>query len=118
MAQTEISAQGAPGFWSTTGLALTFTAADVANGNKTAGTNDLVIVAKNTGASPHTVTITSVALDDYSRTGDVAAQSLAASEIRIFRLTKNGWADSNGDFLYAADHAEIEFAAVDLKQAT
>jgi len=111
---TNINKQTAPGFWSTTGLAVTMTVADVGAGNETAAVNDVLLIARNSHATnPFTVTITSAA-DQYGRLGNVAAQSLVAGEIRIFRLTMHGWADVNGKYLFSANNAAILFGVVQL----
>lgn len=111
---TNINKQTGPGFWSTTGLAVTETAADTGAGNETAGVNDVLLIAHNThGSTTYTVTITSVA-DQFGRTGNVAAVNLVAGEIRIFRLTMHGWADSNGKFNFSANNAAIKFGLVTL----
>lgn len=110
---TNINKQTAPGFWSTTGLAVTMTAADVGAGNETAAVNDMLLVVHNTGASQRTYTITSAA-DQYGRTGNVAAQTIDAGVIRVHRLTMHGWADSNAKYNFSANHAEVKFGLVTL----
>lgn len=112
------AAQAAPSKYSQTGLVVTTTAADVTNGNKISNaTKDMLVVAHNAGASSRTVTIVSEPLDDTGRTGDVTAASVAAGAIRLFRLTKQGWADSTtNEILLSANHADVKFGVVDLTQ--
>ncbi len=112
MAATTLTKTVAPGQWSLTGTALTMEVADVANGNDFAQDRDVLVIAHNTGGSAYTVTITSTADPKYGRTGDVNAQSLAAGEIRIFRLTGSGWADSNGKINLGASNAAVKFGVV------
>lgn len=111
---TNINKQTAPGFWSTAGLLLTETAADVGSGNETAGVNDVLLIAHNThGSTTYTVTITSAA-DQYGRTGNVQAVNVAAGAIHVFRLTMHGWADSNGKFNFSANNAAVKFGLITL----
>ena len=112
MAATTLTKTVAPGKWSLTGQAVTMEAADTANDNDFAQDRDVLIVAHNTGGSAYTVTITSVADPKYGRTGDVNAQSLAAGEIRIFRLTGLGWADSNGKINLSASNVAVKFGVI------
>jgi hypothetical protein len=114
MATTAVTLSTIPDnfIYSTTGLEVTFTAADVANGNHVNSTKPVAILANNTGGSAYTVTITSVASSTNGRTGDVSAQSLAAGEIRLFWLTSDGWLDSSSStYLISANNAAVEFAA-------
>lgn len=113
--QTEASADQFP--WSTSGLALNWTAADAANGNETTSCGEMLLIARNTGAGARTVTIES-SPDNYGREGDVAAQSIAAGATRIFRLVKYGWEQDDagtGKFWFNGEHAEVLFALVQLR---
>lgn len=112
MAATTLTKTVSPGKYSQTGTAVTMAGADVGNGNDFAQDRDVLVIAQNTGGSPYTVTITSQADPQYGRTGDVNAQSLAAGEIRIFRLTGPGWADSNGKINISATNAAVQFGVV------
>jgi len=112
---TKTVAKGAYADYSTANSAdLTETAADTGNGNQfTASDNDLVI-ARNSGATEHTVTITSVN-DPYGRTKNITAYALQAGEIAIFGPLKlTGWVQSTGKILVSANHAEIKFGIVQL----
>jgi hypothetical protein len=114
MAGVTLTRTNAPGRWSTTGTAVTMTAAvaDAGDENDFDTGNDLLVIAHNTDAGAQTVTITSVADSKFGRTGDVLAQSLAASEIRMFRLTNAGWTDSSGKINIAASSANVNFGIV------
>jgi len=60
------------------------------------------------------VTITSTA-DPYGRTGDVAAESIAALTYRRFGpFPKEAWAQSNGQQWLEASHAEVLLAVITL----
>ena len=95
-------------------LDIALTAADVANKNQAAqaGSRQLLI-AYNSGAAPHTVTITS-AVDEKKRSGDITAYSLGAAELMIFQLKAGGWIQSDGKLYFEADHAEVKFAVVNI----
>jgi len=112
MAETALTRTTAPDKFSQTGVALTMTAADVANGNSIAGATDLLVIAHNTGGSPYTVTITSQADPRTGRTGDVSAQSLAPDEYRVFRLSNLGWANSSRLIIIAASNAAVKIGVV------
>lgn len=114
MATTNLTKTTSPGFWSQTGTALTMAAADTSNNNHIVAAGDCILVAHNTGGQAYTVTITSVADPVTGRTGNVSAQSLAAGEIRIFRLTNNGWANSSGQIVVSANNAAIKFGVIQL----
>ena len=89
------------------------TAADVANKNMfVAGSSDL-IVAINTGGSPYTVSVTSVA-DAFGRTKDIATYSLAAAEIALIQIAPPGWKQSDGNIYLEASNVAVKFAIVPL----
>jgi hypothetical protein len=114
MARTTLTKKTSPGFWSLVGVVVTMTAADVANKNQfVAGGDDLLIV-QNTGAAPNTVTITSVADPKTGRTGDVTALSLAADEVRVFRLSALGWKQADGYVYLEASSAEVKFGILSM----
>jgi hypothetical protein len=95
-------------------LDIALTAADVANKNQAAqaGSRQL-LVAFNSGATPHTVTITSAA-DDKNRTGDLSAYSVGAGELAAFLMKSGGWRQSDSKLYFEADHAEIKFAVINI----
>ena len=109
---TTLTKTVAPGLWSTIGAEVTMAAGDVGSGNDFAQDRDCLLVAWNSGASPYYVTITSQADSRYGRTGDVTQQDLAADEIRVFRLTGDGWADSNGKINVAVENAAIKLGVL------
>lgn len=114
MPTTEITKTTAPGFYSTTGAALTKTAVDTVNDNHVDAVTDLLLIVWNSNAGAQTITITSQADTLTGRSGDVSAQSIAADEIRMFRLTKNGWGDSNDEIQILGSHADVKIMAVNL----
>lgn len=90
------------------------TAADVGNKNQFVASGNDLIIAHNTGAGAHTITITSVA-NQKKRTGDITAYSIGAGEVAIIGPAKiMGWAQADGKIYLEADHAEVKFGVVTL----
>lgn len=114
MAETAIAPISSPSRWSTTGTALTMTAVDNANGNKFLSSTDQIVVVQNTSGGALTFQMTSQALPPSNRTGHIS-QSLAAGEIRVFRVVPDGWKDSNGYVLLPTGlNASLKVAIVNL----
>lgn len=84
--------------WSQTGFAVTMASIDNINGNSFAAVSDGVVIVHNPTAGALTFEMTSQPLGTTGRSGDVS-QSLAAGEIRAFRVTKDGWQDGDGNVL-------------------
>ncbi len=114
MPTTVIAATSTPGQYSTTGQALTKTAADTTNNNHIVATSNVLLIAYNAGVGAATITITSEPDPTFGRSGDVSAQSLAADEIRVFRLTTTGWADSSGNIVITCSSTDIKLDWMDL----
>lgn len=114
MAEQVLAITTAPGFYSQTGQVVTITANDVGGNNSIVVTSDCLVIAHNTDVGAQTVTITSTADPTFGRVGNVAAQSLAADEIRVFRLTRIGWANSNGLIIVSGSDANINFGVIAL----
>lgn len=113
MPTTAITAQTLSDGYSTTGDAITWTAADVANGNHFAwsGAGKVVLLARNVHATTtYTVTITSVAHSVSGRTGDVSAVNVTAGSQKAFPLVSDGWKNSSDQVAFSANNASIEFA--------
>lgn len=114
MPRTDLTKITAPGSIQYTGTVLTMTAADVANMNQFTASGKDLIIAHNTGASPYTVTVTSIA-DPYGRTKDIAAQSLAAGEYRVFGPMETvGWTQTDGKIYLQASNASVKFGVIAL----
>lgn len=120
-APTVISEQVLPGPYQAATIAaklatIVFNAGDSVNGNKVImGSEQVLILIRNTGASAGTVSIAS-SKDKYGRTADIDAFSIAAdAEVgRIF--TPEGWQQVTGgrDLLITPSAATIEIAALRL----
>jgi len=94
-------------------LDLVETAADVTNKEQFAPSGDDLVIVHNTGASPYTVTFTSVA-DEMKRTGDVTTYSLGAGELAAFRFKKQGWLQTDGNIYIEASNAAVKWAVIQL----
>jgi len=116
MARTTITALTAPTFYSTTGLDITWTAADTTNLNDCTSASDVVLLVKNIHATTtYTVTVTSSADPTTGRTGHITAQNVVALATKFIRLTKQGWEDTNSKFLFEGNNTNIQFAVVKIR---
>lgn len=105
---------GGYGTYSADGADFTFTAADTSNYNQAVASNNDLILAFNSGASPYTVTITSVA-DPFNRSGDITTYSLAAGEYAVFGPFSNiGWKQTDGYLYFQGSNAAVKFAVIAL----
>ena len=92
MAATLLTPIVAPHPFATAGVAIVFTAIDVANGNCFQSTGREILLINNGDASPHVFTVTS-APDHEGRTGDVSLSIPAAVSIYITQMfPTSGWA--------------------------
>lgn len=117
MPRTSLTPIAAPGSYPTVSansLDAALTAADTGNKNQfTASGNDLIL-AFNSGATPYTVTVTSVA-DPCNRTQDISAYSLGASELMVIGPMKlAGWCQTDGKIYLEANNAAVKFAILAL----
>lgn len=114
MARTELSKVVAPGSYAHTGAQLTKEAADTSNLNSFKATGKELVIAHNTGASPYTVTVSSVN-DPYNRTQDIDAYSIPAGEIHFFGpFDLTGWQQSDGHIYLQAENSAVEFGIIKL----
>jgi hypothetical protein len=112
---TALAALGSFGSYAANAADLAMTAADTSNYNQVVATGNDLIIAHNTGASPYTITITSVALPGYNRTGDITTYSLGAGEYAAFGPFKGvGWKQSDGYLYFQASNASVKFGVVAL----
>lgn len=118
MARTVIAPQtmysiyaGTPG---ANALDVTFTAADVANGNMYAANGrEILLVLNSDGVNPYTFTVASVA-DPYGRTSDITTYSLAAGEYAAVPLPVVGFRQTDGNVNINGSNAAIKFAILRL----
>jgi hypothetical protein len=101
---------GAPGSGT---LDFAFTACDVSNGNKFAITGRDILLVQNSGMSPYTITISSVA-DQYGRTQDITTYSVAAGNFSAFNFRNGtiGFRQTDGTVHLACSNAAIMFAVI------
>jgi len=94
---------------------LAMVAANTTNKEQFACSGNDLIFAHNTGASPATITINSVADPQLGRTGDVAAFSLGAGEYAVFGpLSRAGWMQTDGYVYLEASATDVKFGVVQL----
>ena len=83
------------------------------DGEKTLLTGKELILAKN-GATPRTITITSVN-DEFGRQEHIAAYAIGANEFAMFGPFKQpGWRQTDGKLYFEGDNVNIEFAVIRL----
>lgn len=93
---------------------MTFTAADVANGNSFAASGDELILVQNTDTGAHHYSVSSVA-DVLGRTKDLTSVSIAAGAIHALpKLPNDGWRQSDGNIYVNGDDATVKFAVLSL----
>jgi len=98
-------------------LDITMAATVVADKAQFLASNKDLVIAHNTGASPHTIAITSVADPKSNRTGDITAYSLGAGELAVFGpFRREGWMQADGYVYLEADHIEIKFGVITLPE--
>lgn len=113
MPPTTIVAQSVPGAYSATGLIVTETAADPVNGNDVLATDNLILTVRNAGASGRLFVITSVADSVTGRTGDISV-TIAAGELRQFRLQRAGWANGSNKIVFTGAHADLKLSVLNV----
>lgn len=95
MPETALAKVNAPTFWSTTGQVVTMSTLDNVNGNSIVSEADALLIVQNPTGGALTFTVTSQPISSSGRSQNIS-QSIAAGEIRIFRLTKDGWENASG----------------------
>lgn len=110
MPRTTLAVQTAPDVYADDGLVLTFTAADVANGNQFVSNGREVIFVLNADAASRNFTRVS-APDDMGRTEDTV-DAIAAGATRMYVMAMQGWRQSTGHVYINGDHAALLIAIV------
>ena len=112
MPRQTLAKSAAPGSYTTGGVAVTMTVAGIVNKEQFICTGKELVIAQNTGASAYTVTINSVA-DEYGRTGDITAHSIAAGAIAVFGpFSVHGWRQSNDNIYLEANNIAVKFGVI------
>lgn len=97
-----------------TALDYVYTAADATNGNSFLATGHELLLVQNSGASPYTFTVTSVA-DTVQRTGDIGPYTVGAGLFSAYLVSAQlGWKQSDGTVHLSASNVAIKFAVVRL----
>src|SRR5512139_124590 len=92
---------------------LTMSAADVANKNQVVASGKDIVIAHNSGASPYTVTITSIADPNLGRTGDITTYAMAAGVYAVFGpFYTDGWRQTDGYVYFEASNASVKFGII------
>lgn len=94
--------------------AVTYTAADVSNGNRYTMNGNQILLARNSGASTRNITITSGLLKGRSKTL-ASIPITAGQELAFPRHAIEGWKQTDGFFYVSADNAEVLFAVLNLQ---
>lgn len=72
-----------------------------------------ILVARNSGAGAHTVTVYSAADPVSGRTNHITTEAIAAGVTRLYGpFRARGWKQSNGKLKFTADDAEVLFSVI------
>lgn len=112
MPRTSLPVLQSGGAFDSDGSDLTFTAADVVNGNQFAPTGREIVIARNTGGSGYLVTLVSVADPVTGRVGNVT-KTVAAGAFAFFEVNNlQGWQQADGNVYLDAANAAVTFAVI------
>ena len=113
MPRTSLPIVTAPGAVPLTAETLTWTAADVANGNAFALTGREVLLVRNVGAATRTVTFQSKAIRGRHDPLHNSAQNVVAGAYVAYGpIPVQGFRQSDQMLYVSANHAEIEFCVL------
>lgn len=112
MPRQTLAKTAAPGPFPTAGVAVTMTAADIANFEQFTWTGrELIIIQNSHATTAYTWTLTSVSY--LGRTGNITTESLAAGEIRVIGpLSDLGWRQTDGYIYLQASNVAIKFGVI------
>ena len=94
-------------------LLTALTGSSGSNGNQAAfgNFNRLLFVVQNSGASPYTILISSVANSNtLNRTGDYGAYTMAAGDFSAFFVERNGFYQSDGNVYFEGNNVAVKVA--------
>lgn len=114
MPRTILTPEVAPGSQPLAENVLTFTAADVANGNRFAHTGKEVVLVRNAnaGSTAREVTFQSVAIRGRQDAKHNTGQSVPAAQVRVYGPFDDGWRQSDGYVYCNGDNAELQFCVL------
>lgn len=113
MARANVAAIAVPAAYADVTAAVTWTASNVADKNRTQMTGREVLLCRNAGVTGRAVTITSVA-DEMNRTNDIAF-TLGSGESKVFPFFKlPGWQQADTYLYFEGAHIEVEWLVLRL----
>jgi hypothetical protein len=112
MARQTLTAKETTGPWPTTGVDITETAANATDKEQTLHTGRELLFARNAGATPRVVTVTSKADRRTGRTGDVTDTVPADATVMLGPFEVDGFRQSNGMLYFEAAHSDIKWSVV------
>jgi hypothetical protein len=113
MARGTITAQTAPGSYTTAGAALTWTTGDSTNGHQVTAVGKLVILVRNDDTAGQAPTVLSV-VDRFGRTGDLTT-SIAANAYRMFGVMETeGFRQTDGNIYIDVADNNLMIAVIDV----
>lgn len=116
MPRTPLPVTTVPTQYATTAQDVTWTPADVVNGNDFAANGRRLLLARNTGATPRNVTVQSRGIKPTNRVGNLGPDAIAAGATKVYPLFPlQGWQQADGKIWVNGDNAEVTFAVIDLR---
>lgn len=117
MARQTITPAEVTGPWPSTasnngGVALVETAANATDKEQMKLTGRELLIARNAGATPRVVTITSVPDPETGRSGDIT-ESVPAGEMYVLGpFAVQGFKQTDGNIYFEAAHSDIKWSAI------
>lgn len=116
MARTDLPIEPAPGAAPLTAEVLTWTAADVTNGNQFAFTGRELLLVRNVGAATYTVTFQAIAVAGRQDPQHNTAINVTAGAYVLFGdFDLKGWRQTDGKLYVSANNAAVEFLVIRLR---
>lgn len=113
LAGFSVTPLAAPGWWAQVGASLSWTAGIPTDALKFAVSNNDLLLVRNTGGTPATVTVRSAPDPLMERRGDILNASVAAGAVMIFGpFPRVGWEQSDSQIYVECSAAALEIAVV------
>lgn len=113
MSRVLVTPTAVTGKWPSALVTITETAADATNKNELALTGREIVIARNTGVSTRTITVTSVSDPLDNRTGNITTQNILAGKLMMLGpLAPEGWRQTDGFLYIEASNAEVVFSVI------
>ena len=114
MARVDCTKTTATGSYASAAVTIVETAADITNFNSFKPSGKDLLIARNTGGSPYTITINSVN-DQYGRKGDITTQSIPAGALLVFGpMATPGWQQADMTIWFQASNIAVVFSVITL----